>query len=105
MRSVRLENTGETDVVNPWLLVNGRRNWRRAADIVGEALASYGDPAVMTDAEKARAIWEFLRRNRFHALEDADPLRAGGRAAHRSRVLRRGRRVGLRGFARRPRLA
>lgn len=79
MRSVRLENTGETDVVNPWLLVNGRRNWRSTADIVREALASYGNPAAMTDAEKARAIWEFLRRNRFHAttgdFEVRDPVK------------------------------
>ncbi|HTT63702.1 MAG TPA: hypothetical protein VMG35_17740, partial [Bryobacteraceae bacterium] len=28
MRSVKLENTGSTDVVNPWILVNGKRNWR-----------------------------------------------------------------------------
>ena len=79
MRSVRLENTGDTDVVNPWLLVNGKRNWRTTADIAGEAMRTYGDPARMTDGEKARAIWEFLRRNRFHAttgdFEVRDPVK------------------------------
>ena len=79
MRSVKLENTGDTDVVNPWVLVNGKRNWRTTADIVAEALRAYGDPAKMTDAEKARAIWEFLRRHRFHAttgdLEVRDPVK------------------------------
>ena len=33
MRRVRVENVGGTDVVNPWLLVNGKRNWRTTADI------------------------------------------------------------------------
>lgn len=79
MRSVRLDNTGETDVVNPWLVVNGKRNWRTVADIVREALAFYGDPAAMSDREKARAIWEFFRRHRFHAttgdLDVRDPVK------------------------------
>lgn len=67
MRSVKLANTGDTDVVNPWLIVNGRGDWRTTAGIAQAALRAYGDPARMTDAEKARAIWEFLRRHRFHA--------------------------------------
>jgi hypothetical protein len=79
MRSVKLENTGDSDVVNPWIVVNGKRNWRTAKDIVDEALRTYGDPATMTDADKARALWEFLRRNRFHAttgdFEVRDPVK------------------------------
>ena len=79
MRTVRMENTGDTDVVNPWVVVNGHRNWRTVADIVDDALRSYGDPAKMAPAEKARAIWEFLRRHRFHAttgdLEVRDPVK------------------------------
>jgi hypothetical protein len=79
MRVVRMENTGESDVRNPWVVVNGRRNWRTVADIVDDALRSYGDPAGMAPAEKARAIWEFLRRHRFHAttgdLEVRDPVK------------------------------
>jgi Putative Ig domain/Transglutaminase-like superfamily len=79
MRSVRLENTGDTDVVNPWILVNGKGDWRTTASIAEEALRSYGDPAAMSDAEKARAIWEFVRRRRFHAttgdLEVRDPVK------------------------------
>lgn len=79
MRVVRMENTGDSDVPNPWVVVNGRRNWRTVADIVDDALRSYGDPAKMTPAEKARAIWEFLRRHRFHAttgdLEVRDPVK------------------------------
>ncbi len=59
---VRLENVGETDVVNPWILVNGRRDWRTIQAIVREATRGY-----TTDADKARAIWEFTRHHRFHA--------------------------------------
>ena len=66
-------------MVNPWVLVNGKRNWRTAADIADEALRSYGDPKRMTDAEKARAIWDFQRHHRFHAttgdLEVRDPVK------------------------------
>jgi hypothetical protein len=79
MRSVKLENTGTADVVNPWLTVNGKRNWRTVADIVAEALGTYGDPAAMTDRDKARAIWEFFRTHRFHAttgdLDVRDPVK------------------------------
>jgi len=79
MRSVTLENVGERDVVDPWILVNGRRRWRTARDIVAEALASYGDPATMTEGEKARAVWEYQRHHRFHATtwdaEVQDPVK------------------------------
>jgi hypothetical protein len=79
MRVVRLENVGDTDVVNPWVLVNGKRNWRTAADIAHEALSAYGDPQRMTDAEKVRAIWDFQLHHRFHAttgdLEVRDPVK------------------------------
>jgi hypothetical protein len=79
MRVVRLENTGETPIVNPWVIVNGQRNWRTAKDIADSALRAFGDPAAMTDADKARAIWEFQRRHRFHAtpgdLEVRDPVK------------------------------
>ena len=79
MRYVRLENVGASDVVNPWILVNGKRNWRTAADIANEAIRTYGDPARMTAAEKVRAIWDFQRRHRFHAttgdLEVRDPVK------------------------------
>ena len=61
-RFLRLENTGETDVVNPWITVNGKRNWRTLADMAREAVGAY-----KTDADKARAVWEFTRHHRFHA--------------------------------------
>src|SRR6185503_1035015 len=80
MRSVRLENTGDGDLVNPWILVNGKRKWRTVRDIVQQALQEAGDPATMSERDKARAIWEYQRRHRFHAStsdtpENQDPVK------------------------------
>jgi hypothetical protein len=80
MRSVRLENAGDADLVNPWVLVNGRRRWRTTPDIVREALETYGDPVTMSERDKARAIWEYQRARRFHAsaadnAENQDPVK------------------------------
>jgi len=58
----RLENVGDTDVVNPWLTANGLGDWRTLDKIVAEATRG-----CTTDAEKARAIWEWERKHRFHA--------------------------------------
>jgi Transglutaminase-like superfamily len=49
-----IENLGQTDVVNPRIVVNGRRYWFSVETI----LASVLRPG-MTDAEKAIAIWVF----------------------------------------------
>lgn len=49
-----IENIGEVDVVNPHIVINGRRNWFSANDI----LAGILEPG-MTDAEKAMAIFNF----------------------------------------------
>jgi hypothetical protein len=59
--SVRLENVGDTDVVNPWIIINNRRDWRSIDHILAEIITDS-----MTDAEKARAIWEFACNHRYH---------------------------------------
>ena len=61
-RFLRLENIGEKDVGNPWITVNGKRNWHTLNDIVNEAIAG-----CTTDEEKARVLWEYQRTHRFHA--------------------------------------
>jgi hypothetical protein len=61
-RFMRLENIGDTDVVSPWITVNGKRNWRALKDIADEATAG-----CTSEREKARAVWEFQRNHRFHA--------------------------------------
>ena len=50
-RSVRMENVGETDLVNPWLS-NGHNDFRSTGAIVARAI----EPG-MTDREKAIALW------------------------------------------------
>ncbi|MBT4820645.1 MAG: hypothetical protein HON70_33360, partial [Lentisphaerae bacterium] len=61
-RFARLENVGDTDIVNPWLTVNGRRRWRSVDEMAAQAIGGY-----TTDRDKARAVWEFSRHHRFHA--------------------------------------
>ena len=59
-RAVRLENVGETDILNPWLS-NGRNDFRSIDAIVAAAVR----PG-MTDREKAWALWFQEIRHRYH---------------------------------------
>jgi len=67
-RSVRLENVGSTDVVNPWLS-NGRDDYRSLESLVARAALPK-----MTDADKARALWWQEVQHRFHLEGDNDEL-------------------------------
>jgi hypothetical protein len=73
-RAVRMENVGDTDIINPWLS-NGRNDFRSLKEIVAGALR----PG-MTDREKAIALWHFQTTHRFHATtgdaEVNDPVKA-----------------------------
>ena len=67
-RSVRMENVGDTDVVNPWLS-NGRNEFRNVAEIVQSAITPD-----MTDEEKAFALWFQQIRYRHHSGGDNSEL-------------------------------
>ncbi len=67
-RSVRMENVGETHIVNPWLS-NGRNNFRNVDEIVSSAVT----PG-MTDAEKAFALWFQEIQYRHHSPGDNSEL-------------------------------
>jgi hypothetical protein len=67
-RSVRLENVGSTDVINPWLS-NGRNDFRSISAIAARALA----PG-MTDRDKAMALWWQQVQYRFHYQGDNKEL-------------------------------
>lgn len=67
-RSVRMENVGQTDVVNPWLS-NGRNDFRNVAEIVAAAVTPD-----MTDAEKAFALWFQEIQYRHHSPGDNNEL-------------------------------
>ena len=70
---VRMENVGDTPLVNAWLIANGR-DWRTVESIVGGVVTPE-----MDDAEKALALWTFQRGCRFHATvqdgENQDPVK------------------------------
>jgi len=66
--SVRMENVGSVDVVNPWLS-NGRNNFRSVEEIVSSAVS----PG-MTDADKAFALWFQEIRYRHHSAGDNSEL-------------------------------
>ena len=67
-RAVRMENAGDTNVINPWLS-NGQNNFRTVQEIVAAAVK----PG-MTDAEKAFALWYQEIRHRYHAGGDNNEL-------------------------------
>jgi hypothetical protein len=67
-RSVRMENVGDVDVVNPWLS-NGRNNFRSVAEIVSSAVTPD-----MTDADKAFALWFQEIQHRHHSGGDNNEL-------------------------------
>src|SRR5262249_37680253 len=60
-RAVRMENVGETDIINPWLS-NGRNEFRTLKEIAVGAF----QPG-MTNREKAIALWQLETTHRFHA--------------------------------------
>jgi hypothetical protein len=72
-RAVRMENVGDTDVINPWLS-NGRNDFRTLKEMAAGALR----PG-MTDREKAIALWRLQTTHRFHATtndaEANDPVK------------------------------
>ncbi|MHC4399522.1 MAG: Ig domain-containing protein [Planctomycetota bacterium] len=61
-RSVAIENVGTTDVENPRIVAGGKRSWHSLEEVVAEATRGYTAPD-----DRARAIWEYQRRQRFHA--------------------------------------
>jgi hypothetical protein len=67
-RAVRVENIGQIDVVNPWL-VSGRNDLRSTSAIVARAI----EPG-MSDKEKAMALWWQQIQHRFHYGGDNDEL-------------------------------
>jgi hypothetical protein len=68
--AVCLENIGDEPVENPWIIVNGKRDWRSLEAILAEILTDD-----MDEAEKARAIWEFARRHRYHFTPGDDEVK------------------------------
>jgi len=56
---VAIENEGSTDVINPWVVANDRRDWWSADTMTREILRGAGGKKA-TETEKAMAIWKFV---------------------------------------------
>lgn len=67
-RAVRMENVGQTDVVDPWLS-DGRNNFRNIKEMVASAVTPE-----MNDGEKARALWYQQIRQRYHSAAGGEDL-------------------------------
>src|SRR5579872_3879486 len=67
-RSVRMENVGETDVVNPWL-VSGRNDLRNLDTVVSRAI----EPG-MSASDRAMSLWWQEAQHRFHFEGDNNEL-------------------------------
>lgn len=59
--SLTIANTGRAAVVNPWIVIGDRGNWRTLDEMLAEALRG-----AKTDQDKVYLIWDFVRRNRHH---------------------------------------
>ena len=79
-RFVRLENAGDSDVINPWLS-NGRNTFRNFGEVFASAVA----PG-MSDKEKALALWFQEIQFRYHAAGDnkelGDPVKVFNSYGH-----------------------
>lgn len=67
---IKIENIGDTNVVNPKIVINGRRNWYSIDDILSEITTES-----MSDEEKALAIFRFISSISVQAHDN--DLRAG----------------------------
>ena len=56
-----IENMGETDVINPKVVVNGEHDWYSIETLLAEVIHEG-----MTDEEKAFALWEVFQENFYH---------------------------------------
>ncbi len=71
-----IENTGDTAVVNPRLVINDRGNWYTFDSLLEEFTRG-----AQSDQDKAYLIWENMRRNLYHETplfvddEPHDPVR------------------------------
>lgn len=60
-RGIILENVGDNDIINPWISINGDKNWFSISDMLEEILQNETDPK-----RRAFRIWIFLKENRYH---------------------------------------
>ena len=58
-RYVTIENVGETDVENPWVVANGQRDWW-SAETMAKEISGIAGGGRLSDRDKMMAIWKFV---------------------------------------------
>ena len=58
-RYVAIENVGETDVENPWVVANGQRDWW-SAETMAKEISGIAGGGRLSDRDKMMAIWKFV---------------------------------------------
>ncbi len=61
MRAVRVENIGDTVVVNPWIFTDDRGHWRTCEELVEHVTAPRE-----SELDRALAMWWWETRHRWH---------------------------------------
>lgn len=75
-KRIVIENHGDSNIVNPWVVVNGRRDWFDVSSMLAEALGSERDAG-----KRAFRIWRFIADHRYHwypaedGMEIHDPIK------------------------------
>ncbi len=59
--SLTMENVGDVDIVDPWIVINGQRDWFSIDALLSEVLTEG-----MTDEQKAHAIWRVFKESFYH---------------------------------------
>ena len=60
-RYVAIENVGETDVENPWVVANGQRDWW-SAETMAKEISGIAGGGRLSDRDKMMAIWKIRGR-------------------------------------------
>jgi hypothetical protein len=71
---VAIENTGHTDIINPWLVVDGRRDWW-SIESMAEEIRTLAGGSRADDNELAMAVWKFVSEEIYDqraGLSDVD---------------------------------
>ncbi len=56
---VAIENLGDTDVENPWVVANGQRDWW-SAETMAKEISGIAGGGRLSDRDKMMAIWKFV---------------------------------------------
>lgn len=60
-QGITIENIGDINIYNPWVVANSQKNWYSISTILSETLGNETDPK-----KRAFLIWKLIKQNRYH---------------------------------------